>query len=427
LKLNFLSTDSDWIATYYGKGILTLEDKRTIPCAFEVGQLKNGEVFLLCGFPLPPALPAFSPFVPPHKFDGTTMEDFQVSTRGNITIVDFHLDYRPNNHLESWAIYHLNEMMVQLVEGIQADSIRFGITNFLFDEPFALRLEQEGDITMLSIEPIKAYSRVMQRVRILKSIDVTCEVIGNGALDRDTERLEQVVDDLCYLLSVTQGTKIQWIYCDQYDKSGTLILRIHTSRVAKVYSPLSIINKDREVKTFLEKTYSGYVKNLERYKLNLGTIDAYLDAKAENDYLQLRGIKLVVAMEALKDVFLRLPQSPVQEYVSRGGSSRKGRKLERRPFGDILKDIFKKIDLTLEDEERKLFIKCRNSLVHRGRFYQEIATRKEREKYNWLFSDETEYFFLVSVLDKVFLKLLGYSGPYSDWSSPSNPIRRELA
>src|SRR5947209_17557637 len=101
------------------------------------------------------------------------------------------------------------------------------------------------------------------------------------------------------------------------------LVKIHSSIVLKVYSPLSIINHDREVKTFLEKTYSDYVANCERYQLDLGTIDAYLDAKAENDYLQLRGIKLVVAMEALKDVFLRIPQSPVQEYVPTSGSLRK--------------------------------------------------------------------------------------------------------
>ena len=34
-------------------------------------------------------------------------------------------------------------------------------------------------------------------------------------------------------------------------------------------------------------------------------INAYLDAKAENDYLEGRGIKLVVVMEMLKDTLIR--------------------------------------------------------------------------------------------------------------------------
>jgi len=459
LKLNYLPTNSDWIATYSGEGILTLEDKRTILCTFEAGQLKNGEVLLLCGLPPPPALPAFSPYVPPHKFEGTNAKDFQVSTRGNISIVDFDLDYTPNTHSENWVIYHLSEMMVQMTKGKQVDSLRFGLTNFLFDDPFVLRLEREGELMMFSFEPIKEYSRVMQRVRILKSIDVTCEVIGNIALDRDTERLEQAVDDLCYLLSVTQGTKIQWVYCDQYDKSGTLILRIHASRVAKVYSPLSIINRDSEVKTFIEKTYTGYVANRELYKLNLGTIDAYLDAKAEPDYLQMRGIKLAVVMEMLKDVFLKVPdvvqggefiliretfhslrsliENPLRYLLSAMGVDEgdqdeiynKIDDLNRRSFKTILKSVLKYIGLEIAKNDLDLFITCRNSLVHRGRFFSETALPKDLKRYKVSFDNQgiEEYYFLVSVLDKVFLKLLGYSGHYSDWSSPSNPIRRELA
>ena len=171
LEQSLLSAYGDWIAKYSGKGILTLEDKRTIPCAFEVGQLKNAGVLLLCGFFTPPA---FSPFVSPNKFDGTTTEDYHVSTRGSLTIVDFNLDYRPSNQSESWAIYHLNEITVQMAESMPTDSIRFGLTNFMFDEHFTLRLQHQSNMMMLSIEPVEEHSRVMQRVRILKSIDTHC-------------------------------------------------------------------------------------------------------------------------------------------------------------------------------------------------------------------------------------------------------------
>ena len=51
--------------------------------------------------------------------------------------------------------------------------------------------------------------------------------------------------------------------------------------------------------------------------LNQGTIDTYLDAKAESDYLQIRGIKLAVTMEVLKDVFLNLSDTSVAEYVTK--------------------------------------------------------------------------------------------------------------
>src|SRR6266568_3433347 len=170
-------------------------------------------------------------------------------------------------------------------------------------------LEHVDSLIEISIEPVKNYEVLARRLRVLKTIEVTCEVVGNVPLEGNAEFLEKAVENLCYLLSVAQGTKIQWIYCDQYNEEGILLSRRHGTRVTKVYCPLNILdqNNNRETKAFIEGTYSTYVVNRNRYEFDGGTIDAYLDAKAENDYLELRGIKLAVAMEALKAVFLKQP------------------------------------------------------------------------------------------------------------------------
>jgi hypothetical protein len=48
----------------------------------------------------------------------------------------------------------------------------------------------------------------------------------------------------------------------------------------------------------------------DTWGLSRGLLDAYLDAKAEADYLQTRGVKLAIALEMLKEVFLQASGYP---------------------------------------------------------------------------------------------------------------------
>jgi hypothetical protein len=87
--------------------------------------------------------------------------------------------------------------------------------------------------------------------------------------------------------------------------------------------------------------------------------------------------------------------------------------------------FLKHIGLTISSKDLNLFIYCRNSLVHTGRFYYETATLEESKECKPLPSKTHEFLFLVHTLDKIFLKLLGYDGPYIDWGSPGNPVPRQ--
>jgi len=199
----------------------------------------------------------------------------------------------------------------------------------------------------------------------------------------------------------------------------------------------------------------------ESYQLRW-LIDAYVDCTAEHDYLELRGIKLAVIMEVLKDVFIKLPKEVLDipshiwsyEYILKNASFEslmlklkqaicyvltaekigvddqkaicgKIGELNRRSFRYVLKAFLQHIGLKISSKDLNLFIYCRNSLVHTGRFYHETATPEERKECKPLASKTHEFLFLVHTLDKIFLKLLGYDGPYIDWSSPGNPTPRQ--
>lgn len=478
---NLLKGYGDPIASYGGRGVLELQDGQKVESRFEASQFTTGDILLLCMFSFPlesSSWPSDRLWSGPGacRFEGKTSEGSRITAHEPIILISDHFSGRfgCEPEISATAAFRLREMNVHMTEdSVRAHSARFGVTNFIFTGterhksgnwshlslPLDLKSATKG--TQLSIHPVKGYNRIRRRVQTLKGIDVTCGVVGDIPEEGGIVSLKEVVDDLCYLLSVARGTKIQWIYCDQYNESGALVMRAHSSRVTKPYCPFAVIDprgdgRD-ETKTFLEQAYSAYVSKRDSFRLNQGTIDAYLDAKAENDYLEMRGVKLAVALEMLKSTFLEMPDSSVKEFVLdeeefkklvapiskaiedtlelNGVNEKDSRKaicadkkiegLNRRSFRYFIDKLCKQIGLKVEEKEIKLFVACRDKLIHKGRFYYEAATKQEREECPPLPSKTHEYFFLVHFLDRIFLKLLGYGGIYIDWSVPGEPSRRE--
>lgn len=439
MKQSLLAYYGECIATYTGKGILTLLDNRTAQCSFEVGQLKAGKVILVCDFSSPPP---YFPISSAQSFTGVTDESLRISTAGQIIeINDLTNDFIDLSNIR--LAFYVSEIAVQIIADKPVRQVQFGVTNLILDKPLTLTLQDATRTATLSMQPVDEHKRVMRRVETLRAIEVTCEVHIPLSEKEEAKVLEDIMNNLCCLLSVAQGTKIQWIYSFQYDETGTLLFKQHDSKVTKACGPLSLI-PIREIKPFLEKTYNSYVTNREKYKLAQRLIDAYLDAKAETDYLQMRGIKLAVVMEMLKDVLLHVSEvaqggefilaeetflefrtrieNPLRDLLSNMGVDGSDQdaifskigELNRRSFRPILKSFFRVIGLELSKRDLDLFIECRNSLVHTGRFFSEMASPEVLKKYKVSFDSigRDEYYFLVSVLDKAYLKLLGYNGPY---------------
>ena len=461
---NLLAAYGESVARYTGRGILTLGSGREIPCDFEAGQLKRGKVLLFCHFDLPKLsfwFESLSAAHPVETFVGTTSEGSKIVSGGPIIPVP---NIGEDLHEQASEAFLLREFRVELNQESKPTTTHFGVTNFEFAATRAqktdnanlaelqLDLQTASGVRNLRIRPIQEYEIILKRLKTVRSIDVTCEVIGRIFRNEGIEQLTEVISNLCYLLSVARGTKIQWIYRGEYDETGLCVARTHASTVTKPYGPLAVIDpavdSAPDTKRFLEKTYPVYVSKRDKYRLNRGTIDAYLDAKAENDYLETRAVKLAVAMEMLKNVFAEQPNSPAKEFIVEekdferfvapiseavnrvlevSGISDKGfrralsskakiRGLNRQSFKHFLAKLCETLELDVSEEDLDLFVKCRNALVHKGRFYCSMVTSETESKVK-------EYGFLVSFLDRIFLKLLGYSGPYINRRTLGNPTR----
>ena len=286
-------------------------------------------------------------------------------------------------------------------------------------------------------------SDVWSRLRALKnpvpSAVLTIHRGGHSAIG-----VRKAANALTYLMSVARGTKVQWIQEDLRVPNGPLKYRIHGNRVTKRFTTLAPIDPIRgcSLKDFVETCFPTYLENRDRYRLGQGTIDAVLDAKVEDDFLESRGVKLAVALEGLKEaVMASLPENeryliPLEQHEevikSVGTGFKKSlreagviasaaesmsshgrlRGLNRVAFHKILRKVAEELVVPLKGRDLRLFVACRNQLVHHGDFYCAGATEAQRRELPPHASKFEEYLFLMGVIDAFLLRLVGWDGEY---------------
>jgi hypothetical protein len=359
--------------------------------------------------------------------------------------------------------FSINELTICSDVNEDIHFVIFGITNFMFSSS-ALILDIDGK--RLEITKVNRYKDALNFVKTCRGICVTCEVKVEINKEVNIENAKTIVTDLCDIMSIALGTRVQWIYYYACNLEGKNISWYHESRVAKPYFPNKIIDcNDRKIITsFIESSYTALANKSNMLRSCEGTakplINAYLDAKAENDYLEGRGIKLVVVMEMLKDSLLSsksitqsiikedcfsskksaiksalneaIEQSVNQENEEKSESERvkikeeiknkmfaKISELNRISFKEILRNLCDDINLQITPDDLQSIVDSRNKLIHEGKFLCQSDNAKNKykdiEKYPQFKDPIHEYFFLVNFIDKCFLKMLCYKGFYLNW------------
>ena len=428
---------------YEGTGTFATDGGATTPCDFTAFQLRDGQVILLVTLGPEDVAAGFRALEGVETVVVGCTTTGQRLTATGLSDVNY-LPQVPRNEPGAYLAYHAKKVTVETPSTETTSSCRFAIVNFIFA---GHDLAVEHLAGRARLRRVDEYETVARRVQTLKDIDITAEL----DIQVDPERAETVASDICSVLSVACGTKIQWIRRTDLTQSGHPVRSCHCSRVTKPYCPLPVIDpRQREdLSLFLATAMPTYVQRRESWGLAAGLFDAYLDAKSETDYLQVRGVKLAVVMEMLKESFLQvsgyqqlnMPKGKFRTIVrciktelkrphhdlekrQRDVAYRNLEGLNRVPFGDILDALCSKLQLNVPKRDRTLFVQCRNSLIHTGHFYCETAGTEERSTVVPHPSSAEEYFWLLHFLDRLFLRLVAYEGPYVDWSHPGSPVRR---
>jgi len=441
------------IAEYCGTGIFTSTNKQTYGCKFVAGQMVNGTTLLLCDITLQTGQTLSSENLSDIKFFGETEEGWKIWTEKSLS---------PINNLSDWGssirlTFYLVNLFIQVPALSEAKTANFKVTNFEFSGPSAHRTNLKlilPELNSVQILQVKSYEEIMRRIQTLKEIDITCEIIVDVASQIPLKKYENLLNELCLIMSAARGTKTQWISYDIRDNQDSLIFRAHYSTITRPYSPLhAIIDRTifgvDETKYFLEHAFATVVDNsLLRENLTV-LVNSYVNAK-KTDYWELKGLNVVVVFEMLKNYALNNPDMRINEYIlstavfeklkenlkntvgktelcaqQRGQIYQNLNGINRTSFRNIISQFCEQIHLEVEERDFKSLIESRNKLVHEGRFYFDSATPEERERFNPYSSRAEEYFFLMNFLDKMFLRLFDYRGPYINCRHPENITQKD--
>jgi hypothetical protein len=325
------------------------------------------------------------------------------------------------------------------VDGVSCQQ-RFLLTNLELDGPDAcdVRLEWQGRSERVTLTPIEDYKAVVRRVELARSIAVTAHL----TLASTVEDTVALTDALCRVLSLGEGRKVQWIAVQSLDEGGAVIDEDAFGQATRHWGPWPPIQVERDKLTlYIESAFGTYTDRRECWGLER-LIDAYCDAKGNLAYLESSAIQLVVVLEMLKAQYLEvhepldgqiLPKADFRrltralknavdavgvEYELSDGDRRsmteKVQEFNRYSFRSILRRMCLELDAGLSEPEQTRLTKLRNGLVHSGRFPSEACKNQA--------THVESFMFLHSAIDRLFLSVLKYKGPYWDWGTQSQQL-----
>lgn len=388
---------------YRGEGVLLLKDGTEISCSFIAGQLSDGDIRLLCE-PCPNNKFTLSTKIIDNcSFSGITQEGHRIWSTDSII-------WLPNNH--SLFAFMLKELILETGSLESVQKVIFYIDNFEFygntDHKSCLTLTLP-ELHEVKIVRVKDYDAVISNIHIVRGIDITSEMVFEISQEQTIPQLEMNASELCLMMSLCRGTRVQWIYYEIVNGIDDVIYRAHHDTITRSFTTVSaIIRPDLfgidDTKKFLETSYSRLCSNPNLRAIVFRLTNSYVDAK-EHGFMETRGIKNAVACEIIKNYTLSITNHD---------------KTHRPPFKAIIKETCENVELPVNDITLSLLTASRNHLIHEGKFYTESASERERRRLPPLESDFAELLFIQNFLDRMMLRLFGYHGNYISCRDPEN-------
>lgn len=443
--INSLNSFGKIVRQYSGKGKIKLNIEYDVD--FEVAQTTNGNIYLL--------LISYRPLIKVRpgdeiKLDGKISDDYKIKCEGKIINVVW-VDSGGKSKIIAYANYCTVGKLPQKEKEL---SVIFGLTNLEIMGTYPYEYSQndrkcsalqyyfnlEGfDIL---VRRISNYDKVINHIKYTRSIDISCIAIVQNVSTENLNEVEGIINNLCFLLTLAKGCKVSWLYYDVFLEDNC-IYSYFRNNITKPFGKLKLISTvpGKDLEYFVKKTFSRFIEMKELYELEK-VINEYNDAKNEEDYLEFRGLKLTTTIEHLKSCFLR---NKNREYIideklfetKKGLVKPKIKKVlsgvfadedeesinlmvkhysgfNNFPFRKALSEICETFHVSINSNERDLFVKIRNNLVHTVQFLLDYKTPC------------LQYCFLITFIGQILLSMLDYDGYFLDWTKINEEKRTKL-
>jgi hypothetical protein len=468
LKEGFAYNSHDAVATYEGAGSLVTESGARMACEFRADQDCNGVVQVLCHR----ILPSDFAFHLLALMDTGGSASFRGTTAAGATVVmDPERGGRPLS-LDTdgyGSMYFLPRKLAVYEKEPPSTCHRFLLTNFAFSPfthlgepphqppPHRLSLKIDTQCVEVEIKPLPDYVERVVTLWQTRAIVPTCELEIPTVPGASKEWPFDLAARICKLLSVAAGTVTEWIVATDLNERDERTRSVHAARRTKPYCSLAVApikefgyeENTRMLQEFLQHGLD-HSKARDWQKMN-ALIAAFLDARLESDYAEARGIKTVVVLEMLKNLFFDeycknvwdplLPQSlkkkigtvikkALKENIpseAAGAVQDKMGQLDPS-FRLLLLYMIQQLGLVQDEKTVKAVVNARNSLVHTGQF---VSVKDPAKGKDLGFIDAGhEFFSLLSFVDRILLRVVGHAGMYTNYSACSmdrfSPVTENL-
>ena len=329
------------------------------------------------------------------------------------------------------------------------DSIELAVTNVDFGGEGRIRRELSLDVSVddstlpVQLSPAENFDDLIFQSRQTACPAVTAKLRltpGNPSM----ENLDSLVNDLCTTLSVVQARKVQWIHRTAFCPQGNIVWSEFGATKTKAYSPgMLCVNPStgRGIRLDIADAQVAFPKVRQfrqAYDPNHRIVNAWLDARLEDPFLEARTLQYAIVLEALcrlveakhdevpsgrvpkgewrltgkkflpliRDHLRTLPG--VDPHVVENVCSSNGwGNLNRASFATTLAECLSKLGIAMHDGPNRIrrVTAIRNKIVHNLKYLSEDDFR---EHSNWPVIDPKQQHFLVACfVEELLLRLFG--------------------
>jgi hypothetical protein len=276
-----MSIKTQLLRHYQGKARLSAPELKEIDCKFELELRKDGKITLICnltGHELHNKIydGTFRPGIELNiLLKGFTTESLPLRVEGDAVISSTRNSYRSKGLFISvvFTIHSTGRIHVGTKNWTKNNEIHFTLSNLRFS---ALRESEDhnpsikltlGSIS-LTLLKLSDYDERLAELVTLGGVNVTCAAIVPYH-DVGFERLIELIENLCCLLSIATGTLISWPYLDIKSSDGTLVYTLIHPSISRSYNGSHLIdprNPD-DLTLFLESTFNSFERNKADFEL----------------------------------------------------------------------------------------------------------------------------------------------------------------
>jgi len=386
---------------YRGTGIIRSAQGTEVSCEFILSQFPTGRLVLVCNSPDPVAFSLFREDIQNRPLKGR-FEGILTDSQAHVTIETIYLDRttldltlnRPSFITFEFIPFSAAEVEYQQIPSGAPVKYRIGLTNLLFlgtewitrgSRHLLNKLPLNLPSGQIFLDLLKPYNEISSELAQTGGTQVTAELVAEVTIE-GRDRIRDLCDNLCILLSFATGTWISWLYEDYFLNGQLAKTSLLSSKTLPYHHADNVIDitSGHELKDYLETSYPTYVQLKDSLGFNI-VIEYYIHSKSTR-ILELEYLIATIGMDCLC--------SYLSDYFKA-----KNKKADLGTFRKKLESLYEDISMPYAPNELG-FIKIRDKIVHTGRFPSGTNRIDEYQKF-------------INLYDRTILTALGYRGkPY---------------